>query len=111
MTSLEGARSLAIVDITIIPIGTQNASVSPYVVEVHKTIQKFKEKVKYQLTPMSTILEGDLDDLLEVVKAIHEVPFQLGAERVATNIRIDDRRDKSLEMDAKVNSVVSKLNS
>ncbi len=100
---------MAIVDITIIPIGTQSASVSPYVVEIHRTIQRFKGKVSYQLTPMSTILEGELEELLEVIKAIHEVPFQLGAERVATNIRIDDRRDKELHMDKKVESVLNKL--
>ncbi|MFS1512863.1 MTH1187 family thiamine-binding protein [Chengkuizengella sp. SCS-71B] len=100
---------MAIADITIIPIGTQNPSVSDFVVEIHKKLEKFKDKIKVQLTPMSTLIEGDLDDLFEVIKAIHEIPFSKGAQRVATNIRIDDRRDKPLNMEEKVNKVQSKM--
>ncbi|NBI28754.1 MTH1187 family thiamine-binding protein [Chengkuizengella marina] len=100
---------MAIADITIIPIGTKNPSVSEYVVEIHKKLELFADKIKIQLTPMSTLIEGDLDDLFEVIKVIHEIPFSKGAQRVATNIRIDDRRDKPLHMEEKVNKVQRKL--
>ncbi|MDP5275547.1 MTH1187 family thiamine-binding protein [Chengkuizengella axinellae] len=102
---------MAIVDITIIPIGTNSSSVSDFVAEIHKTLDQFKDKVKVQLTPMSTLIEGELDDLFEVIKVIHEVPFNKGAHRVATNIRIDDRRDKPLKMTEKVMKVQKKMNS
>jgi uncharacterized protein (TIGR00106 family) len=102
---------MAIIDVTIIPIGTQTPSVSEYVAEIHQILEKYKEKgkIKYQLTPMNTIIEGELPDLFEVLQAIHEAPFAKGVKRVATNIRIDDRRDKKASMEDKVESVVRKL--
>ncbi|MDT3893120.1 MTH1187 family thiamine-binding protein, partial [Staphylococcus arlettae] len=66
-------------------------------------------KIDYQLTPMNTLIEGDLKDLLEVVQVIHELPFNKGLDRVCTNIRIDDRRDKSRKMDEKLDSVQQHL--
>jgi len=51
-----------------------------------------------------------LKDLFEVVQAIHELPFDKGLDRVCTNIRIDDRRDKSRKMNDKLKSVENHLN-
>ena len=59
---------------------------------------------------MNTLIEGDLKDLFEVIQAIHELPFDKGLDRVCTNIRIDDRRDKSRKMDDKIQAVESHLN-
>ncbi|OEF99014.1 hypothetical protein BHF71_10305 [Vulcanibacillus modesticaldus] len=98
---------MAIVEVTITPLGTATTSVSHYVAEVHKVLEK--ENLKYQLTPMSTIIEGDLDDILAVVRKMHEVPFERGALRVSTSIRIDDRRDKKASMEQKLKSVRAKL--
>ncbi|MCF6137895.1 MTH1187 family thiamine-binding protein [Pseudalkalibacillus berkeleyi] len=100
---------MAIVDITVIPIGTKSPSVSDYVVEVQKVLEENKDKINYELTPMSTLIEGEMDDLLHVIKQVHEVPFNHGIERVATNIRIDDRRDKKVRMTDKVNTIQAKL--
>jgi uncharacterized protein (TIGR00106 family) len=100
---------MAIVEVTIVPLGTGSPSVSRYVAEVHKVLEQASEPVKFQLTPMSTIIEGDLDDLLAVVRRMHEVPFAKGAQRVSTSIRIDERRDKPASMDQKLQSVREKL--
>jgi uncharacterized protein (TIGR00106 family) len=100
---------MAIVDITVIPVGTGTPSVSEYVAEIQRVFLKYEGRVKYQLTPMSTLIEGDLPLLLEVVQEIHEVPFQKGIKRVCTNIRIDDRRDKENTMERKLQSVQDKL--
>ncbi|AIK39435.1 thiamine-binding protein [Bacillus pseudomycoides] len=100
---------MAIVDVSIIPVGTGNPSVSEYVAEVQKVLEKNADRVKYQLTPMNTVIEGDLPVLLEVIQQMHEVPYTKGAKRVATTIRIDDRRDKESTMEKKLNSVRSKL--
>ena len=69
-------------------------------------LEKNADRVKYQLTPMNTIIEGDLPVILEVIQQMHEVPYTKGAQRVATTIRIDDRRDK-VTMEKKLNSVRS----
>nr|WP_096201243.1 MTH1187 family thiamine-binding protein [Bacillus sp. FJAT-45350] len=102
-------KRMAIVDITIIPIGTNTPSVSDYVADIHKVLESYQDKITYRLTPMSTIIEGELPVLFEVIQAIHEAPFKAGVQRVATNIRIDDRRDKELKMDEKVATVEKKL--
>ncbi|MGD6832284.1 MTH1187 family thiamine-binding protein [Sutcliffiella halmapala] len=101
---------MAIVDVTVIPIGTDGPSVSDYVAEIQEILEGYKEegKINYQLTPMSTIIEGDLPELFNVILAIHEAPFQQGLHRVATNIRIDDRRDKKVKMQDKLAAVAAK---
>ena len=58
---------------------------------------------------MGTILEGDLDDLLSIVRKMHEKMFTLGAKRVVTSINIDDRRDKRETIEYKVKAVLNKI--
>lgn len=103
---------MAIVDVVVIPVGTEGASVSKYIAEIQTKLKEYKDqgKIDYQLTPMNTLIEGDLKDLFEVVQAIHELPFDKGLDRVCTNIRIDDRRDKSRKMNDKLKSVENHLN-
>jgi uncharacterized protein (TIGR00106 family) len=100
---------MAIVQVTIVPLGTGTPSVGEYVAAVYEVLEQAGEKIKYQLTPMSTIIEGELDDLLTVVRRMHEVSFENGAMRVSTSITIDDRRDKKGTMEQKLRSVEEKL--
>ncbi|MGE6752074.1 MTH1187 family thiamine-binding protein [Rossellomorea sp. NPDC071047] len=102
---------MAIVDVTVIPIGTESPSVSSYVADLHRILKEYEEKgeIRFQLTPMNTIIEGDLPVLFQVIQDIHESPFQQGIKRVATNIRIDDRRDKKTTMEGKLSSVQCQL--
>lgn len=76
---------------------------------MHSVLENYKGKVKYQLTPMSTLIEGELSTLFEIIEVLHEIPFKSGVNRVTTNIRIDDRRDKKITMNSKVQSVEEKL--
>ena len=97
-----------IAEITIVPLGTATTSLSQYVADVEKILNKYTD-LKSELTPMSTVVEGSLDRILEAVREMHETPFLNGAKRVSTRLSIDDRRDKSASMDAKIKSVKSKL--
>lgn len=99
---------MAIVEVTIAPLGTATTSISSYVADCHRILMEEKG-LKYQLTPMGTIIEGDLALILETIKAMHEVPFEKGAMRVSTAIKIDDRRDKTGTMLQKIKSVEDKL--
>lgn len=99
---------LAVVEVTVVPIGTQTSSLSEYVSGC-VTVLKETMGVTYQLTPMATIIEGELNQVLEVVRRMHEQPFAKGIGRVVTTIRIDDRRDKELTMAGKVAAVEAKL--
>jgi len=99
---------MSVVEVTIVPLGTGSPSVSRYVAECHKVLAQ-EDGVKYQLTPMSTVIEGDLDRIFAIIRKMHEVPFAAGAVRVSTSIKIDDRRDKELTMAGKIQSVREKL--
>lgn len=97
-----------IAEVTVVPLGTATTSLSSFVAEAEKVLNKFPN-IKSMLTPMSTILEGELDDVLAAVKAMHETPFQSGAQRVMTRVSIDDRRDQEITMAGKITAVKSKL--
>lgn len=99
---------MAVVEISVVPLGTDRLGVSEYVAACVDIVAA--SGLGYQLTPMGTIIEGDLDAILPVLRQMHEVPFSKGAERVSTLIKIDDRRDRQThDMAGKVTSVISKL--
>lgn len=100
--------AMAIVQVSIVPLGTKTSSISKYVARALKVVQAQKA-VKFKLTPMGTVLEGDLDKVLSVVRKMHESGFDKDVRRVTTIVNIDDRRDKEATMESKVKSVRSKL--
>lgn len=99
--------SKVIAELVVVPLGTGSPSLSSYVAGVEKLLATFN--LKTMLTPMGTVLEGELDEVLRAVRAVHEVPFQAGALRVSTTVKIDERRDKELSMEGKVQAVREKL--
>lgn len=98
---------MAIVFVSVAPLGTATTSLSRYVAGVERILRE--SGLKHQLTAMGTIIEGDLDAVLPVLRRMHEAPFAEGAMRVSTQIKIDDRRDKAGTMEGKVRSVEEKL--
>ena len=99
---------MAVVEVSITPLGTCDPGVSRYVAGCVKIVRE--SGLKHQLTPMGTILEGSIDDILAVIRRMHESPFAAGALRVSTLIKIDDRRDRECHsMSGKVVSVENKL--
>ena len=99
---------MAVCSVSVVPVGTGSTSVSPYVARCHEILAG-RQGIKYRLTPMSTVIEGDLEIVLATVARLHEVPFEKGAMRVLTTIMVDDRRDRELTMDGKISSVEEKL--
>ena len=97
----------AIMEVHVVPIGREGASLGDTVVETLKVAEA--EGVTYRIGPLGTTLEGDLDTLLRVARRMHEVCFRMGYPRVITSLRIDDRRDKDVSMDYRVESVAEKL--
>jgi len=99
---------MAVAEISVVPIGTGSPSVSQ---EVARAVQIVRDqnKVKYQLSPMGTVLEGDLEDIMRLAMEMHRSVFEGGAARVITTIKIDDRRDKPLSMGGKLDSLKKAL--
>lgn len=91
-------------EVSVVPVGTSSTGLSHFVAACLGAIED-KKGVSYQLTPMGTVLEGTLEDVLEAIQAMHEVPFGLGVSRVVTWVKIDDRRDKQSTMASKIESV------
>jgi len=99
---------MAVAFLTITPLGTATPSVSRYVAGVERLLRE--TSLTHQLTAMGTIIEGEVDEILAVVRRLHEHPFTQGALRVSTSLRIDDRRDKKDHSIAgKMRSVEEKL--
>lgn len=77
--------------------------------EVAKVIKIVKESgLDYQLTSMGTIIEGDWDQVMEVIKKSHFL-LRDSYSRVENYIRIDDQVGKTNRLAGKVKSVKEKL--
>lgn len=99
---------MVVAEISIVPLGTASPGLSEYIANAVRKLKK--SGLRYQLTPMGTIIEGELDSVIEVCRKMHESVFESrDVKRVLTTIKIDDRRDKESNMDAKVKSVEEKL--
>ncbi len=99
---------MAIVEVSIIPLGTETTSLSRYVARAVEVLDKEKE-IKYELTAMGTIIEGDLEQLLTIIRKMHQAVLDTGVGRVVTTVEIDDRRDKAASMSSKIESVKRQL--
>jgi uncharacterized protein (TIGR00106 family) len=95
-------------ELTIIPIGTSKTSISPYIAAALAALDK--TGIKYEINGMGTMLESDdPGEIFSAIELAHEAVFALGADRVATSVKIDDRRDKEAGLKQKVVSVKEKL--
>lgn len=98
---------MALMEISVIPIGTTTPSIGNYIAEVVKVLEK--DNLNYKLTDMGSIVEGDTDELFSIARKLHETPFEDEIKRVITRIEIDDRRDKKVKIEDKVKSVMNRL--
>jgi len=92
-------------EFSVVPIGS-GESVSQYVAECMRIVEK--SGLDYRINPMGTVLEGDFDEVMAVVRECHMRVMEL-CPRVITSIKIDDRRGRKGMLDAKVRSVEEKL--
>lgn len=100
---------MPIMEISVVPLGTRTASVSKYVAKAVQVLGKCK-RIRYQLTPMGTIVEaGSVKQLLDIAEKMHKIVLGGEVKRVVTTIKIDERSDKRLTMEGKVKSVEEKL--
>ncbi|HOI77143.1 MAG TPA: MTH1187 family thiamine-binding protein [Methanofastidiosum sp.] len=95
-----------IAEISFVPIGV-GTSLSRYIAVVIKNIEK--SGLKYQLTPMGTIVEGEWNEISKLIDYSHDLIFEMGIERIITNIKIDYRLDKKSSMQDKLDSVKKKM--
>jgi len=98
---------MALMQITIIPLGTASPGVGEYIADVERFLQG--RGIEHMLCDMGTVIHGDTAGLLQLANEIHNLPFNKGAKRVVTQIMIDDRRDKEREIGGKREAVLQRL--
>ena len=76
----------AMMSIQILPRTRNNEDIIPY---VDRAIEIIAESgVKYQVNPMETTMEGDLDQLLQIIKKMNEAMIVKGSPSVMSQIKI-----------------------
>ena len=94
-----------VVNFTVVPIG-KDSSLSAKVAEVLKIISD--SGISYKLHSMGTILEGEWDEIMRLIKKCHKKILK-DSDRVLTTITIDDRKGRTDRIAGKVKSVEEKL--
>lgn len=82
---------MVIADIAVMPLVpcVTEEEMYSYVDEAIDFIKK--SGLKYEVGAMSTTIEGEYDEVFDLVKTIHKIPFKSGCQRVITVVRIDER--------------------
>ncbi|KAJ7721563.1 hypothetical protein DFH07DRAFT_857769 [Mycena maculata] len=97
----------AVADFCLIPIGTGEPSVAEYIAECQRILEK--SGLKYKMHGYGTNLEGPWPAVSQAIHDCHAAVHAKGAPRVATDIRIGTRVDRTLAPgtgnDAKVRRV------
>ena len=94
-----------VVNFSVVPIGKES-SLSVKVAEVLKIVSN--SGVDYKLHSMGTILEGEWDEIMRLIKKCHKIILK-DSDRVLTTITIDDRKGRTGRIAGKVKSVERKL--
>ena len=84
----------------------KGASVGPYVARSLKIIDE--SDLEYRLHAMGTIIEGQIDEVLAVLKKCLEA-MATDCERITCTAKLDYRRGYSGRLNSKVASVEEKL--
>jgi uncharacterized protein (TIGR00106 family) len=86
-------RIVVIAEFSIHPIGS-GTSVGRYVKEAVRALSKIPG-LTFDVTPMSSVLEAEnIGTILAAVEASHRALRQMGAKRISSSLRIDQRLDK-----------------
>uniref|UniRef100_A0A0K3CGH1 BY PROTMAP: gi/647398901/emb/CDR43184.1/ RHTO0S07e09230g1_1 [Rhodosporidium toruloides] n=1 Tax=Rhodotorula toruloides TaxID=5286 RepID=A0A0K3CGH1_RHOTO len=87
----------ATADFCLVPMGTADPSVSKYIAECQRVLQK--SGLKYEVN--GTGVEGEYSAVMKVIEECHEAVHAMGC----VHIRIGTRVDKQGSLQAKIDSV------
>jgi uncharacterized protein (TIGR00106 family) len=94
-----------LVEFSVVPVGT-GVSISPVIAKVLKIV--VDSGIRYKANAMGTVLEGELNEILSVIKKCHDEALK-NAGRVLTDIKIDDYKGKEDRLEKKLASVEEKM--
>lgn len=94
---------MIISQLSVSPVG-KDISLSKYV-KIALNVLKMNN-VRFETNAMATIIETEnIETLFKLVEKVHKAIITVGAERVITELKIDDRRDKNATIESKLNSI------
>jgi len=92
-------------EFSIIPIGA-GSSIGDRLAEVLRIVDA--SGIPYKINPMGTVVEGEWDEVIRLIKKCHSTVMKTG-ERAVTTISIDDRKGKPKRIDQKVRSIEKRI--
>ena len=96
---------MVLLEFAMAPAG-KGESVSEYVARILDVIDR--SGVRYQLTPMGTILEGDWSEVMGVVTACFQA-LQTDCARIGMNLKIDYRAGPESRLTSKIEAIEQRL--
>ncbi len=94
-----------LVEFSIVPVG-EGSSIGEQLAKVLKLVDE--SKLPYKVNPMGTVVEGEWDEVMKLVRKCHDAVMK-GGERAITTIAVDDRKDKPNRLEEKVKSIERRL--
>lgn len=94
-----------LVEFSVVPIGV-GSSIGDQLAEALKIVDA--SGLPYKANPMGTVIEGEWDEVMKLIKKCHREVMKSG-ERALTTITIDDRKGKPNRIDAKVKSIEKRI--
>lgn len=92
-------------EFSIVPLD-KGVSLSDYVSKILDMVDE--SGLDYKLTPMGTVVEGDLEEVMDLIKECHQ-EMREHSDRVETKVVIDDRAGAENRLNGKIESVEKKL--
>ena len=96
---------MVVLDFSMVPLG-KGESVSPFVARSLDIVDR--SGLPYRCHAMGTVLEGELDQVLDVVRQCFQA-MAADCNRIECSIKIDYRKGYTDRLDGKVASVEAKL--
>jgi uncharacterized protein (TIGR00106 family) len=94
-----------LVEFSIIPIGS-SSSIGDQIAEVLRIVDA--SGLPYKINPMGTVVEGEWDEIVKLIKKCHK-KVMTSEDRVVTTISIDDRKGKPNRIEEKVKSIERRI--
>ena len=79
-----------------------SATIHPYKL-VDKAIEVIAASgLKYRVTPFETVMEGEYDKIMEIVKQAQQACYDAGADSLMTYIKIQSSKDSDVTIEDKM---------
>ncbi len=96
---------MVLLEFSMSPLG-KGESVGKYVSRSLDIIDR--SGVEYRLNPMGTVLEGDWDEVFDVVRQCYEA-MKKDCPRISCTVKVDYRKGKTGRLSGKVSSIEQRL--